>query len=60
MSDIEIKEVVRERYAEAARNVRAAGSCCGGSDAARAGVSAITGNLYSGHETSAVPEKAVG
>ncbi len=59
MSDIEIKEVVRERYAEAARNVRAAGSCCGGGDAARAGVSAITGNLYSGHETSALPEKAV-
>ena len=34
MPEIDIKEVVRERYAEAARNVRAPGSCCGG-DAAR-------------------------
>jgi len=63
MSDIEIKEVVRERYAEAARNVRAAGSCCAGAacggDEAPAGVSAITGNLYSDHETSALPQEAV-
>ena len=34
MPEADIKEVVRERYAEAARNVRAAGSCCGGSSAA--------------------------
>ena len=63
MSDIDIKEVVRARYAEAARSVRAPGSCCGGAacgaDAALAGVSAITGNLYADDETSALPEAAV-
>ncbi len=58
MPDTDIKDVVRERYAEVARNVRAPGSCCGG-DAARAGVSAITGNLYADHETNALPEEAV-
>ena len=54
---------MRERYAEAARNVSAPGSCCGGAscgaDAALAGVSAITGNLYADDETGALPEKAV-
>ncbi len=63
MSEVDIKEVVRERYAEIARNVRAPGSCCGGAacgaDAALTGVSAITGNLYPSHETSALPEEAV-
>jgi hypothetical protein len=28
MSEVDIKEVVRERYAEIARNVRAPGSSC--------------------------------
>jgi SAM-dependent methyltransferase len=63
MTEADIKEVVRERYAQAARNVRAAGSCCSGSscgaDASLAGVSAITGNLYADHETGALPEEAV-
>ena len=58
MSEVDIKEVVRGRYAEAARNVRAPGSCCGGAscgaDAALAGVSAITSDLYADHETGAL------
>ncbi len=58
MPETNIKEVVRERYAEAARNVRAPGSCCGGA-ATLNGVSAITGNLYADQETSALPEEAV-
>ena len=63
MPEMDIKEVVRERYAEAARNVRAPGSCCGGAscgaDAALAGVSAISANLYGDDETGALPEAAV-
>ena len=63
MPEIDIKEVVRERYAEAARNVRTPGSCCGGAacgaDAALARVSAITSNLYADDETGALPKEAV-
>ena len=63
MSEVSIKEAVRERYAKAARNVGAPGSCCGGTtdcgDATLNGVSAITGNLYADHETRALPEEAV-
>ena len=63
MPELDIKGVVRERYAEAARNVRASGSCCGGAscgaDTALAGVSAISSNLYADDETSVLPEAAV-
>jgi len=62
MPEIDIKEVVRERYAEAARSVRAPGSCCGsacGDGAALAGASPITSNLYAADETGALPEEAV-
>ncbi len=63
MPDIDIKEVVRERYAEAARNVRAPGSCCGGAscgaDAALIGESVISSNLYAEDETGTLPEAAV-
>ena len=58
MPEIDIKEVVRERYAEAARNVRAPGSCCG-AGAALSGASPITSDLYADHETGALPEEAV-
>ncbi len=62
MPEIDIKEVVRERYAEAARSVRAPGSCCGsacGDGGALAGASPITSNLYAADETGALPEEAV-
>jgi arsenite methyltransferase len=62
MPEIDIKEVVRERYAEVARSMRAPGSCCGGSacgGAAQAGASPITSNLYAADETGALPEEAV-
>ena len=58
MTQVDIKEAVRERYAQAARNVGAPGSCCG-ADAALAGASPITSNLYADAETGALPEKAV-
>jgi SAM-dependent methyltransferase len=56
MSETDIKEVVRERYTKAARNVRTPGSCCGGP---RDCGNPITSNLYADAETSDLPERAV-
>ncbi len=58
MSGTDIKEAVREHYGEAARSVSGGGSCCGG-NAALAGTSFITSNLYGVSEKGALPEAAV-
>ncbi len=59
MGQREIKEIVREKYAEAARRVAGGGkACCGG--AAETGQDdPITSNLYSKNETAGLPEEAV-
>jgi SAM-dependent methyltransferase len=75
MSEANIKDIVRDKYAAAALRVGAGagGSCCGtqnaladgvggsccGAQAEPAGASAISGNLYGVSETSALPEAAV-
>ncbi len=75
MSEASIKDIVRDKYAQAALRVGAGagGSCCGtqnalveavggsccGAQAEPAGASAISGNLYGEAETSALPEAAV-
>jgi SAM-dependent methyltransferase len=57
MSEVDIKEVVRERYAEIARKVHAPGSsCCYDGEAGSCGISA---NLYADDETKSLPEAAV-
>ena len=57
MSEVDIKEVVRGRYAEIARSVRAPGSsCCYDGEAGSCGISA---NLYADGETESLPEEAV-
>ncbi len=57
MSEVDIKEVVRNRYAEIARNVRAPGSsCCYDGERGSEGISA---NLYADDETRSLPEEAV-
>jgi len=57
MSEIDIKEVVRERYAEIARSVRTPGSsCCYDGESGSEGISA---NLYADDETGSLPENAV-
>jgi SAM-dependent methyltransferase len=57
MPDVDIKEVVRERYAEIARNVQTPGSlCCYDGEAGSCGISA---NLYAADETGSLPEEAV-
>jgi len=58
MSQATIKEIVRDKYARAARRVGAAGSCCG-AQTELAGASSITSNLYADAETNALPEAAV-
>ncbi len=60
MSEVNIKEVVKEKYGEAARRVisGAANSCCGGS-ASCGEVDPITSNLYNASQTSVLPEQAV-
>jgi len=58
MSSTEIKDVVRQKYARAARSVAAgsSGACCSG----RSGCAdPITSNLYDAGETGTLPENAV-
>ena len=55
MSEADVKETVRERYAEAARNVRTGASCCAGAKE----WDPITSNLYADSETRDLPENAV-
>jgi len=55
MSESNIKEAVREKYAQAA--LRAGGSCCGGAKCIS--TSPITSNIYAGDETSGLPESAI-
>jgi SAM-dependent methyltransferase len=60
MDNENVKEVVQEKYAQAA--VRAASgksSCCGTSPASINGCDPITSNLYEDNETSAIPEEAL-
>lgn len=75
MSDVDIKQVVKQKYAEAARRVRgngASAACCGSSaPAPEAGASSccsgsalpgadpITRNLYDSIQTDSLPEAAV-
>ena len=57
MSEADVKEAVRNRYAEIARNVRAPGSsCCYDGERGSEGISA---NLYAADETSCLPQDAV-
>jgi len=57
---MEIKEVVREKYGQAALRVNTGGSSCCGAGAALEGCcDPITSNLYDAGQTGALPETAV-
>ncbi len=57
---MEIKEVVKEKYGQAALRVQSGGSsCCGASAAIDGGCDPITSNLYDALQTGAVPEEAL-
>jgi arsenite methyltransferase len=60
MSSADIKEVVKEKYGQAALRVKTGGSsCCGASPSGIRQCDPITSNLYEVSQTSALPEDAV-
>lgn len=60
MSTVDIKEMVREKYGQAAlRVVSGGGSSCCGASASTGSCDPITSNLYGETETSVIPEAAV-
>jgi arsenite methyltransferase len=56
MSETDIREVVRERYAEIARSVQGPGSCCYDGEV---GSPCISANLYADDETGSLPKDAM-
>ena len=56
---MEIKEVVKEKYGQAAQRVQSRGSSCCGARPALDGWDPITSNLYDAVQTDTLPEKAV-
>jgi arsenite methyltransferase len=58
---MELKEIVKEKYREAARRVAGGGSngCCGGSALLEDGCDPITSNLYGEGEAGQIPEAAL-
>jgi arsenite methyltransferase len=58
---MEIKEIVKEKYGQAALRVTTGGSSCCGASASLAGcgVDPITSNLYDATQTTQIPESAV-
>src|SRR6478735_1813797 len=60
MQTTDIKDVVRQKYGQAALRAKSGGSsCCGASSAVDGCCDPITSNLYSGDQTGALPEEAV-
>jgi arsenite methyltransferase len=60
MSTENIKEVVRQRYGQAALRVQSGGtSCCGTGPAVGGGCDPITSKLYSAEQSGEVPEQAM-
>jgi arsenite methyltransferase len=56
----EIRETVREKYAESARRVaESSGACCGPSCCSTDSFDPVTSNLYSADEAAAVPQAAI-
>lgn len=60
-AETNVKEVVKQKYGEAAARVSAgsSGGCCGGSSGDCGGADPITSNLYDALQASEVPEKAM-
>ncbi len=60
MSTDNIREVVKQKYGQAALRVQNGGSsCCGGSPAVGGGCDPITSNLYSTQQSGEVPDQAL-
>src|SRR5262249_54943043 len=60
MSTTDIKEVVKEKYGQAALRVKTGGSsCCGAAPPSGLSCDPITSNLYDGSDASQIPEEAM-
>src|SRR5579872_5134650 len=60
MSTIDIKDVVKEKYGQAALRVKSGGStCCGATAASGLGCDPITSDLYNSSQAGQVPEEAM-
>jgi arsenite methyltransferase len=60
MSTTDIKEVVKEKYGQAALRVKTGGSsCCGATAASGLGCDPITSDLYDSSQAGQVPEEAM-
>src|SRR5436309_16108781 len=60
MSTTDIKDVVKEKYGQAALRVNRGGSsCCGATAASGLGCDPIISNLYGSAQTGQLPEEAV-
>src|SRR5579872_6789526 len=58
-TETDIKEVVKQKYGEAALRVTSGGSSCCGATASTGCCDPITSNLYDGSQTSQIPEEAL-
>ena len=58
-TDIDIKEVVKEKYGQAALRVKTGGSICCGATASGLGCDPITSNLYDSSQAGQIPEGAM-
>jgi arsenite methyltransferase len=58
-TDIDIKEVVKEKYGQAALRVTSGGSSCCGATASLGGCDPITTNLYDSSQAGQIPEEAL-
>jgi len=60
MSSADIKDVVKEKYGQAALRVKSGGSsCCGATAATGSGCDPITSNLYDSSQAQQIPEEAL-
>ena len=60
MSTTDIKEVVKEKYGQAALRIQTGGSsCCGAAPASGLSCDPITSNLYDNSQASQIPEEAM-
>ena len=60
MNDANIKDVVKEKYGQAALRVYSGGSsCCGASEALGLGCDPITSNLYDASQAGQLPTEAM-
>jgi len=59
-TDIDIKEVVKEKYGQAALRIKTGGSiCCGATAPSGFGCDPITSNLYDSSQAGQIPEEAI-